>query len=262
MRGVAAAILAGCLLLAAGWASAQERHLYTLTLHHALPEQVLPALEAQLGPGSSITGYHQQLILNATAGEYQTVRTLLLQLDRAPRSLLISVRDRNHSDSQRQRYGVEGSGAVQVHSGDGRYRDAARVVIDHNSNSSDSDGTRRVRAVEGMAAFISTGNVYLLRGGTYGERSPTTVDSGFYATARVLDDGEVVVDIDQHNDALADGGIDTQALRTQVRGRLGEWIDIGAVNGGRSAAGSGLTGYQSDSAATAAGIAIKVEQAD
>jgi hypothetical protein len=130
-----------------------------------------------------------------------------------------------------------------------------------------SDGTQQVRAVEGAAAFIAAGNTYSLRSGRYGERELTPVTSGFYATARVLDNGEVVVDIDQHNDRmngdrLANGNIDTQSLQTQVRGRVGEWINVGGVDTSSSNGERGLNRYGNSSAAALNGISIKVDVAD
>jgi hypothetical protein len=225
-----------CLLLPATDALAQERQLYTVGLRNALPEQVLPALQGQVSAGSSINSYHQQLILNVTPDEYRRISALLEQLDQAPRSLLISVRGQGQTSDQRERYGVDGTigdGNVQVRTGaDGsrQMRTETRVTVNQSVRQGRSDGTQQVRAVEGMAAFIAAGNTYPIRSDRYGDRQLTPVTSGFYATARVLGNGEVVVDIDQHNDRMERGNITTQEVQTQVRGRIGEWIVIGGVD--------------------------------
>jgi len=246
---------------------AQERHLYTLTLHHALPEQVLPTLQAQLSSESSLSNYGQQLILNATATEYRQTSALLEQLDRAQRSLLISVRSQQQLSEQNRDFalnGDAGDGAVQVRTGgNGQWgsHTQTRVFVNHGMQQGSRDGVQQVRAVEGMAAFINNGGSYSLRSGPYGQRELTPVTSGFYATARLLDNDEVVVDIDQHDQRLARGGIDTQSLRTQVRGRLGEWITLGAIDNSRAEASRDLNASSARNTAALTGIAIRIDKA-
>jgi hypothetical protein len=246
-------------------AVAQERHLRNYTLQHALPEQVLPALNAQLSSGSSVTPYQQQLILNVTDSEYRELTALLQQLDTAPHSLLISVRKQGQQYQQTERYGVDGrigSGAVQVQSDtDSQRRDETRVIINQGSRRGSSDGSQQVRAVEGMSAFISAGNVIPVRSGPYGQREMTPVETGFYASARIVGD-EVIVDIEQRDDRVQQRSIATQSLQTQVRGRVGEWISLGGVSDQRGGSDRNYTNYSSNSSSSLADIAIKVERAD
>lgn len=249
----------------ASLAAAQERHLYNYSMRHALPEQVLPALSAQLSAGSTITPYNQQLILNVTTSEYRALTDLLKQLDVAPRSLLISVRNQNQSSSQQDRYGVDGrigAGNVQVQTGDSRYqtRGETRVEINRNTTQGSSDGSQQVRVVEGMAAFISAGNTYPLRSDRYGSRELVPVTSGFYATVRVIDN-EVIVDIDQHDDRLQGRNIQTQGVQTQVRGQIGTWIPLGALQGSSQGNDRNIAAYGADNATSSTDLAIKVDLA-
>jgi len=243
-------------------AHAQERHLRNYTLQHALPEQVMPALAAQLSPGSSITPYYQQLILNVTDAEYRMLHTLLAQLDRAPRSLMISVRKLSEQLREDEHYGVQGrigDGAVQIQSGDGRQqRSETRVIVNRGSTQSTRDGSQQVRAVEGMEAFISAGNTVSMRSGHYGERELVPVQSGFYATARIVGD-EVIVDIDQRDDRVQGRGIATQALQTQVRGPVGAWIPLGGLGATETGGERALTRYGNSAASSMSDLAIKVE---
>jgi hypothetical protein len=258
-----AAVLA-CWLACIGGAIAQERHLQSYTLRHALPEQVVPALTAQLSTGSSVTPYHQQLILNVTDSEYRNIKTLLEQLDTAPRSLLISVRKQGKQFQQNERYGVDGrigSGAVQVQGGSTQRSGDTRIVVNQGSQRGSSDNSQQVRAVEGMAAFISTGNIVAVRSGPYGQREMTPVESGFYANARIVGD-EVIVDIEQRDDRMQQRSIATQSLQTQVRGQIGEWIPLGSISDQRGDSESNYTSYRGDSSSSLADIAIKVERAD
>ncbi|HSB98079.1 MAG TPA: hypothetical protein VLC91_16585 [Spongiibacteraceae bacterium] len=252
-------------LAIAGSATAQERHLYNYSMRHALPEQVLPVLDAQLSAGSTITPYNQQLILNVTIAEYSALIELLKQLDVAPRSLLISVRNQNQSASQQERYGVNGrigDGNVQVQTGDHyQSRSETRVIVNNGNAQENSDGTQQVRAVEGMAAFISAGNTYPMRSDRYGSRELVPVTSGFYATVRVVDN-EVIVDIDQHNDRMQGRTIETQGLQTQVRGQLGTWIPLGGFQSSGQNSERAISSYGSSNTNSATDLAIKIDLAN
>jgi len=262
--------LAVLLLLLIGHASAQDRHIRNYTLRHALAEQVVPVIAAQLSPGSSVTPYYQQLILNVTDAEYHTIQQLLAQLDKAPRSLLISVRKQGQQHDESERYGVQGrigDGSVQVQTGPNatnggfQQRTETRAIINRGSAQSSSSGAQQVRAVEGMAAFISAGSAVSMRSGPYGQRELTPVESGFYAVARVVDD-QVIVDIDQHDDRLQGSNIATQSLQTQVRGRIGEWIPLGGLSGARADSERGLTNYGNSSGSSLSDLVIKVDLID
>ena len=67
------------------------------------------------------------------------------------------------------------------------------------------------------------------------------VTSGFYATARVSGD-VVTLEISSRQQAYrpSDETIDTQSATSVVTGRLGEWIELGAVREAQSGSSSGL----------------------
>ncbi len=246
-------------------AAAQERHLRTYTLRHALPEQVVPALSAQLAPGSSVTPYRQQLILNVTDAEYQTLQALLDQLDTAPRSLLISVRKQSQQSNDNQRYGIDGrigDGAVQVQTNNGwQQRNETRVDVIHDSAQKIRDGSQQVRTVEGMQAYINTGHSIAVRNNDYGQREFVPVESGFYATARIVGD-EVIVDIEQRDDRPQGHGIATQNLQTQIRGAIGEWISLGGLSTSQASGEHTVTSDGNSASNSTFDLAIKVELID
>lgn len=246
-------------------ADAQEHHLRTYTLQHALAEQIVPMIAPQLSPGSSVNAYRQQLILNVTDAEFRNLQPLLDQLDTAPRSLMISVRKQSQQLDNNERYGVQGrigDGAVQIQNSNGRQqRTETRVIVNNGSAQNTRDGTQQVRAVEGMEAFISVGNTVSMRSGNYGERELIPVDSGFYATARIVGD-EVIIDIDQRDDRVQGRGVATQQLQTQVRGRIGEWIALGGLHSTQSGGERAIANYGNNASSAVADLAIKVESLD
>jgi hypothetical protein len=253
-------------LALSSFTAAQERHLYNYTMRHSLPEQVVPALNAQISESSSITPYQQQLILNVTPAEYQRILELLGQLDVAPRSLLISVRNQSEGSSEDSRYGVEGrvgTGAVQVQTGGGypaQSRDT-RIAIEQRDRAESGTGSQQVRALENTPALISAGKVYPVRTDRYGSRELVPVTSGFYATVRIVGD-EVIVDVDQHANRVQGRDIQTQGIQTQVRGRLGSWIPLGNLQASSRNSGRGIAAYDSSSASSSTDLAIKVELAE
>lgn len=251
-------------------ASAQERHLYTYTMRHTLPEQVVPALAAQLSNGSSATPYQQQLILNVTPQEYRAITDLLGQLDVAPRSLLISVRNQRESNDDSDHYGVDGrvgTGAVQVQTGGVSLspRDV-RVAIDQRERAESGTGSQQVRALENTPALISAGSVHPVRVDRYGNRELVPVTSGFYATVRIIGE-EVIVDVDQHANRMQSRPretqrVETQGVQTQVRGRLGSWIPLGNLQSSSQTNNRGVASYGSSNTSSTTDLSIKVELAE
>ncbi len=261
------AVLALMLVIAIA-ANAADRQLHTYPMQRALPEQVLPAIQPLLSDGSSVQTFQNQLILNVTAAEYRTALELLQQLDVAARSLLISVRKNSDRQTNASQYGVDGrigSGNVQVRSGDTR-SSRTEIYGSNNTRTSQRDGTQQVRAVEGMPAFISAGTTQAVttRSSPYGStRELIPVESGFYATARVIDN-DVIIDIDQRDDrvqgrTIQTRTIQTQSIQTQVRGRVGEWISLGTLNNVERNENNGLTSTGRSSQSDRGDIALKVE---
>ncbi len=275
-----AALLAALLALATPFAQAADRHIHTYAMKRTLPEQVLPALEPLISPGSSAQAFQNQLILNVTDAEYASVQELLAQLDVAARSLLISVRKAGATSSDDSAYGIDGRigrGDVQMQTGSSRNRTTERgptergptergpteIYAEQHQRQGQSGGSQQVRAVEGMPAFISAGTAQMMttQRSPYGStRELIPVESGFYATARVIG-SEVVIDIDQRDDRAQGRNIQTQSLQTQVRGRVGEWIPLGGLNRSESGSDAGLTSRGNYAQSAQSDLALKVELA-
>jgi hypothetical protein len=197
--------------------------------------------------------------------ELRQLRQLLQQLDTSPRSLLITLR--TSGQQQRQLSAIEGSGRIS--NGSTERRGDMDIHVEQRQRSDSRGGDQQVRALEGMAAYIGEGLLQPVATG-YGDRVLVPVESGFYATARVIGN-QVVVDIDQRDDRIDDGGTDrrrnrasdsrihTSGLRTQVRGELGQWISLGGSSRQSGGDRHGLGGYRSDSASWSSDSAIKVE---
>lgn len=209
-------------LLQASFAALAE--ISIITLQRSQADQLVPIIASQLGAGSSVNSYQNQIILNATADEIARVKTLISQLDTEGRQLLISVKTDDNRSASNQNADVKVS-----HSQNGTTRTETRVTtrVQTLGQQSQGHGLQSIRATEGMPSLISIGQskAYHSESG----QSWHNADNGFYATARV-NHGTVNIAIEQQRAAFnAQNLRDQQSLRTSVSGRLGEWIAIGTL---------------------------------
>jgi hypothetical protein len=273
-----AVVLVGWLAIAASVKSA-ELSLEVIELRYRTVEQLLPILQPLVQKPGTVSGMHSSLIVRTTPANLAEIRRVLDAVDRAPRRLMITVRqdaDANRSDegvsvsasigTPRARVTLPGgdagdSGAVvQARRGDDRAR--ARV---YSTQSLENDRTtQQVQVIEGSEALIRVGQsvpvpsrsvVRRVIGGRVVEQTVDTVDyrdalTGFLVRPRLA--GEVVtLELSPQRDTLGTqgpGSINVQRVSTTVSGRLGEWIEIGGIVSGRAFEASG-TAYRTNSAA-------------
>jgi len=218
--------------------------------------EVIPVLKPLLGAGESISGMGNNLILKVPPGRLQQVREALRALDRPARRLLITVDNRGGQTHSSSGYNASadiraGDGQFSINS-PGRPVDASRARIRLQDRSAHSSGTSsyQVQALEGRPAYIASGARIPLQqveryyaDGIIRERRGTQlqdVTGGFYVVPRLQGD-TVTLEILQHDDRLARGGtLRTQSTGTVVRGGLGEWLNLGAVDTRSDSSAGGL----------------------
>ena len=188
-----------------------------LPLNHRTSAELLPAAQAFIGKDGSISTFENKLIINAEPGKIDELRTLLQQLDTAPKRLLISV---DNTDSN-----------VQDNRGN------ARVIRYGTANR--EGGLQQVQASEGTPALIQVGQsipITSTQTDSYGRVQSNTeyrnVTQGFYVTASVT--GETVhLAISTNRDRMSQERpdvVNVQSTDTTVSGRLGEWIPLAGIN--------------------------------
>jgi len=247
-----------------------DREVATIAVNYASPEQIAAAIRPLLSPGSSVSVYQNQLVLNVTAEELAKTRGLLQKLDVAGRQLLISLRSENSGTESRRGVDIDGTvktgdTVVTTHQG-GRYseeRTTVRVTGDRGTTT--GNGNQAVRATEGMPAYIATGVTAPVEsygmgpdGRPYNRRDYVQAVTGFYATTRV-NDGIARITIDQSNDALKGRVIDTQHLQSEVSGPLGQWIPIGVISDTSARQDSGIGSRAQSDRANSTQLFLKVE---
>lgn len=252
------------LTLAVGPTGASQLEVVELSYRQA--SELLPALRPHLRGDESVSGMGTQLVLRAEPARLTALRDLVRDLDRRPRSLLISVR-------QGERLNGEESGAglrLPSRSGD------ARVRVYSSESARRSEVTQQLRVLEGRPGRIAAGvdlpvtdrQLYLGEDGV-GSAERTrylSLETGFFAIPHLSGDVvrlEIAAEAQQ-----AVGGRDEQPVLgshrvvTEVEGRLGQWIQIGGTELDDRQRGGGLI-YRSEAARQEARrVWLKVELLD
>lgn len=276
-------------LLAATTGVAAQTTVEIIPLNYRSSEQVIPVIQPLLGRESSVSGFQNQLVIRATATELAEIRRVLASIDKAPRRLLITVRQNADLERERREAEVSGSigndharvtipgsgsrsgGNVVLRDGDDRLRGR---IIDSRQVSSDSS-TQTLQVLEGSSAFIRVGESrpvpsrQVVRTVINGQIVDRVVESTEYRDAATgfsvrprLQGDIVTLDISPQRDSFDDrrrGTVNVQQVTTTVSGRIGEWIDLGGIGDSRSDERSALLGRSSGRIEDRRGVQVRVE---
>jgi len=279
-------LLSSCLQFAA-WAQAQ---LEVIPLRYRAAQEVIPVIQPMLAPGGSVSGYQGQLVVRTTPANLEEIKRILASIDTAPRQLLITVRqdaDMGGSESAAELSGSVGGGQGRVTIPDSRSRRGGSVVLqegdDHlrarvvESSTSETDrNTQSVRVLEGREAFVQLGQSVPVRerqvrrtivGGqvveqVIGGTQYRDVTTGFTVLPRIAGE-RVTLDISPQRETLsghARGGINVQSVVTTVSGRLGEWMEIGALAHDASGQQTVLLGRSATASRDSRRVMVRVEE--
>jgi len=247
-----------------------EREVTTIAVNYASPEQIAAAIRPLLSPGSSVSVYQNQLVLNVTAEELANTRGLLQKLDVLGRQLLVSLRTESSGEDDRRGVDVDGviksGNTVVTTRRDGRHSEERTTVrVTNSRGTATGNGNQAVRATEGMPAYIATGMSAPVAGYTLGpdgrryyQQDYLQAVAGFYATAWV-NGNTVRIGIDQSDDALQGRAISTQQLRSEVSGALGQWIPIGVLSDSATRQDSGIASHAQSTRVSSTQLFLKVE---
>jgi len=232
-------LLAITFVTLATFAFAESNRVQVLQIQSRPAVDLVEVVRPLLGEHASVTAYHDKLIVNGSAQEIARVRTLLKDLDRPARRLVIEVRLDGEKSLMRRSldYGLD-SGSVRI--GDPPAHAAASLRFEGARTRSHGSGLQRVQALEGRAALIRTGQSIPIhrRGQGYGYHTGPRYEigyrelaSGFYALPRVHGN-QVTVEVYQQSEQPAgDGRFDHQQASSVLRGELGSWLSLGPIDG-------------------------------
>ena len=260
-------------ILASLPATADE--LEIIDLHHRRADDVIPIVLPLLEDGGALTGADDKLFVRSSPANLAQIREAVAAVDRPQRQLLITV----GQGSVAARDGTSVRGSATIGSGDVRVGinrppaggSGATVIAGSRSVQTDQQNTSSIRALEGSEAYISVGQSVPFTSTTVttGWHPPVAqqstsyrdVTSGFYATARVSGD-LVTLEISSRQQAYRprDETIDTKGATSVVTGRLGEWIELGAVREAQSGSSSGVLVWGRQTSSSEYSARVKVDE--
>ena len=266
-------VLLALAILAGGPALADE--LEIIDLHHRRADDIIPIVLPLLEAGGALTGADDKLFVRSSPANLAQIREAVAAIDRPQRQLLITV----GQGSVAARDGTSVRGSATIGSGDVRVGvnrppaggSGATVIAGSRSVQTDQQNTSSIRALEGSEAYISVGQSVPITSTTVttGWHPPVAqqstsyrdVTSGFYATARVSGD-LVTLEISSRQQAYRprDETIDTKGATSVVTGRLGEWIELGAVREAQSGSSSGLLVWGRHTGSSEYSARVKVDE--
>lgn len=257
--------------------AAPKMIIYTLPVKYRTPESITPAIGPLIAPGGSISTSGNKLIIKTTAENFQEISLLIDELDTPVAQLLVSVRKEGVANSQQSGVSVNGGikrGTIQLNGqplpkstpypNQDTVTTRSRVTVNQSSGWGNKTSSYQLRAQEGEPVFIQTGQQipiqsrYGIVGGTTTEYH--AVESGISFVARLA--GEtVILDISQQQQVPVEGNrIETQSLRTQISGRLGEWISLGAMQDQLQSRDRAITRYQTQGSQSDSNIYVKIDR--
>ena len=245
--------------------TARAQDIEIVPLRHRTAEQVLPALRAFLEPGGALTGQGYQLFLRTSPANARQLKQLLATLDRAPRELVITVRQDREGDSGERRVGADGSVTITNR----RVYGNVNVEAADSRTTSTRSAEQRIRVLEGGRAYIAIGTAIPmsfrqfvvtpqgfteLRGTVYYDAV-----TGFHAQPQIAGD-MVTIELAPEQSEIVAGAVERAQLATTVRGRLGEWIAVGGADVRGESQSGGMLSSGQRAETNRRGVWLKVEE--
>lgn len=235
---------------------AENMQLEVIPLQKRMVDEVIQIIRPLVAPGGTVTGMNNQLIIKTTPSNLAEIKQVLRIIDRAPRRLMITVKQNIAGNSRLREDSLSGkytSDNVHINIGHDHSNEGLSVSAgDKDSNiryrtlnsrsRADDRNTFKVQTLEGHPAFINQGQsvplgsstTVITENGVVVNQSTDYYDvgSGFYVLPR-LNGEQVTLLVATELSSIKPGGQATanvQGLETTVTGRLGEWMELGGID--------------------------------
>ena len=250
------------LLLFAGLARAEGTVLEAIPLQNRPAEELRALLAPLLESGDQVADNGVSLIVRTAPSRLENIRALVKKLDVKLSNLLVSV-IQNSSRSAAQ---LNAEASLT-------YTQQGFRMQGMNADTRDLSSNKLIlRTLEGQAALIKTGKIKPQQNINFygsingnpivgGATQMIETSSGFAVTPR-LSGQQVLIDIEPWSEQFRQGyNIETQAARTTIQAKLGEWVEI-AGNDTSSQTHQGFNSFNQNTLETNLRILIKVDKAD
>ncbi len=257
--------------------------LEVIPLRNRMVEEVIPIIRPMLKRNESVTGMNQQLIVRATPRKLREIKGLLEQIDGRLKNLRITVKQGLRSQLNRKEREVSGevpigdSGRIiinpEIKGGviieNRSAKGAVRGRISDRESFLDEMNTQVVTTLEGNAATIYIGQQVPFNitesfrsGNTVTNFNSTQfkdVRTGFKVLPHIRED-QVILEISPEQSRITNGRIETTGLNTIVKGKIGDWIELGGLSQGQDGQELQIAGRNTSRRAEKRSVFIKVEE--
>ncbi|WP_031433738.1 hypothetical protein [Methylomarinum vadi] len=252
---------------------ADDTAIELIRLQHRPGSEILPLVTPFLEASEQAIDNGNSLIIKATKNRLPAIKTLIGKLDIKLANLTITV----IQSSTKTAHDLNAGAAVGVtipkdHLG--RSRGAMHGYLANTDRFKEGEQTQILRTLEGHPAHIKTGrlhpvdNISIFDSG-YGYPSVSSntqyieATSGFMVVPRLSGQDEVILEISPWMDTMNwRGGIDTQSAHSNIRTKLGRWVEMGSINQKEQNQDQGFLRHSRSTRQKSLHILIKVDRAD
>jgi len=245
--------------------SAQAQPIETLHLRYRTADEIMPLLRPFMEPGGVMSGHGNQIFIRTSTRNRQQIEHMVAQLDRAPRQLVISVRQDRAQDRVERAVRADGTVVISNHT--------VRGFGSLSAQEGQSIGTRNleqtIRVIEGGVATLTMGRAVPFsfyrwlpqpNGGWLQTQETVYYEalSGFQVRPQLA--GELVtLEISPQQSRWEGSRLEHARLSTQVQARLGQWVALGSAHISEHTEGGGLLSAEQRGRSTHSGVWLKVE---
>lgn len=214
-----------------------------IPLKHRFAQDLVPVIQPLVGSAGSVSGFNEQLIINAEPSAIAEIETVIRNLDVERRNWRMTVSHAGSGTRAETRNGVSGEIGkdirVSMPDRHGRTRRGVNVELNDRSRTWSESGNIELQILDGESGFIRVGQeipytatwIELTRrhARLIQEVQWRDVSTGFAVRPRQLGN-QVDIEIVPRISALnGQGSIDFTELSTHIRADPGEWVDLGAT---------------------------------
>jgi hypothetical protein len=241
-----------CLMAIASAQAPAGQSLEVINLQNRTAEEVIPTLRPLLEPGAALSGEGFTLFVRTSPANLAQLRQALQQIDRKANQYLIAVRNSTRQEIEREQ--LAAAAAV------GNNGVRARVQATDTNSRRQGNEVASVLVLDGNEAFIATGQGSR-QGSSSGGFRDQNQTNGFTVIPRSLGGNRVALEIAQQSRqrSAVSGRIESQSLTTQVSGKLGQWLELGALKAASSSSQSGILSGSYSTSSDERSIWVKVE---
>lgn len=241
-------------------------------LQHRPASEILPLVTPLLETSEQAVDNGNSLIIKAAKNRLPAIKALIGKLDINLANLTITVIQSSTKTARALNAGAAVN--VTIPKAPGRSRGAMHGYLANTDRFKEGEKTQILRTLEGRPAYIKTGRLHPVNnlsifdsGYGYPSVSSSTqyieATSGFIVVPRLSGQDEVILEISPWMDTMNQrGSIDTQSAHSNIRTKLGRWVEMGSINQREQNQNQGFLQHSRSTRQQSLHILIKVDRAD